>query len=101
MATRADRRGLAAPADQEDAALETLLYPRPKLGVEVHPTPDVEWIKRNLGRKHVGINLLVLVDWLDRETLSSGLAVVAAIWRLKAREHQWTALNGFTRSIGF
>jgi hypothetical protein len=38
--------GWPPPADQDDAALEALLYPRPKPGVEVHPTPDFEWISR-------------------------------------------------------
>ena len=36
---RAERAGVGwpPPADQDDAALEALLYPRPKPGVEVHP----------------------------------------------------------------
>jgi hypothetical protein len=45
--------GWPPPADKDDAALEALLYPRPKPGVEVHPTPDFEWIERELRRKHV------------------------------------------------
>ncbi len=45
---RAERAGVGwpPPADQDDAALEALLYPRPKPGVEVHPKPDFEWIER-------------------------------------------------------
>ena len=52
---RAERAGVGwpPPSDQDDAALEALLYPRPKPGVEVHPTPDFEWIERELRRKHV------------------------------------------------
>jgi hypothetical protein len=49
---RAERAGMGwpPPADHDDAALEALLYPRPKPGVEVHPTPDFEWIERELRR---------------------------------------------------
>ena len=52
---RAERAGVGwpLPAEQDDAALEALLYPRPKPGIEVLPTPDFEWIERELRRKHV------------------------------------------------
>jgi transposase len=52
---RAERAGVdwPLPADKDDAALEALLYPRPKPGIEVHPRPDFEWIERELRRKHV------------------------------------------------
>jgi transposase len=52
---RAERAGIGwpVPVELDDAALEALLYPRPKPGVEVHPTPDFEWIERELKRKHV------------------------------------------------
>src|SRR3984893_5722312 len=44
---RAERAGVGwpPPSDQNDAALEALLYPRSKPGVEVHPKPDFEWIE--------------------------------------------------------
>ena len=41
------------PAEQDEGALEALLYPRRQPGIEVHPTPDFEWIERELKRKHV------------------------------------------------
>jgi transposase len=52
---RAERAGVGwpLPTEQDDAALEALLYPRPKPGIEVLPTPDFEWIERELRRKHV------------------------------------------------
>ena len=52
---RAEKAGVAWPlaADQDEAALEALLYPRRQPGVEVHPAPDFEWIERELKRKHV------------------------------------------------
>jgi len=46
-------RVLAAVARSGQAALEALLYPRRSPGVEVHPTPDFEWVERELKRKHV------------------------------------------------
>ena len=52
---RAERAGVSWPlsADQDEGALEALLYPRRQPGVEVHPTPDFEWVERELKRKHV------------------------------------------------
>jgi len=52
---RAERAGVGWPpaADHDDAAIEALLYPRAKSGIEVLPTPDFEWIERVLRRKHV------------------------------------------------
>ena len=45
---RAEKAGVAWPlrADQDEASLEALLYPRRSPGVEVHPTPDFEWVER-------------------------------------------------------
>lgn len=39
--------------EQNESALEALLYPRRPAGVAVHPTPYFEWIERELKRKHV------------------------------------------------
>jgi transposase len=52
---RAEKAGVAWPLrpDQDEASLEGLLYPRRPPGVEVHPTPDFEWVERELKRKHV------------------------------------------------
>jgi transposase len=52
---RAERAGVVWPlsAEQDDAALEALLYPRPRPGITVQPTPDYEWVERELRRKHV------------------------------------------------
>jgi transposase len=52
---RADKAGVSWPLspDQDEARLEALLYPRRSPGVEVHPTPDFEWVERELKRKHV------------------------------------------------
>lgn len=52
---RAEKAGVSWPlaADQDEGALEALLYPRRQPGVEVHPTPDFDWIERELKRKHV------------------------------------------------
>ena len=52
---RADKAGVSWPLspDQDEATLEALLYPRRSPGVEVHPTPDFEWVERELKRKHV------------------------------------------------
>ena len=52
---RAEQAGVGwpLPAEQDEAALEALLYPRRRPGVEVHPVPDFEWIERELKRKHV------------------------------------------------
>ena len=52
---RAEKAGILWPlaADQDEAALEALLYPRRPPGVEVHPAPDFEWVERELKRKHV------------------------------------------------
>jgi len=41
------------PADVDEAQLEEQLYPRRRVGIEVHPRPDFEWIERELKRKHV------------------------------------------------
>lgn len=52
---RAERAGVSwpLPAEQDEAALEALLYPRRPPGVVVQPVPDFEWIERELKRKHV------------------------------------------------
>jgi transposase len=52
---RADQAGISwpLPVEQDDAALEVLLYPRRPPGIEVHPAPDYAWIERELKRKHV------------------------------------------------
>ena len=52
---RADQAGVIWPLapDQHEGTLEALLYPRRPPGVEVHPTPDFEWIERELKRKRV------------------------------------------------
>jgi transposase len=52
---RAEKAGVAWPLspDQDEASLEGLVYPRRPPGVEVHPTPDFEWVERELKRKHV------------------------------------------------
>lgn len=52
---RAERAAVSwpVPDGQDDAALEALLYPPRPVGVEGHPTPDFEWIERELKRKHV------------------------------------------------
>jgi hypothetical protein len=43
---RADQGGISWPlsAEQDDAALEQLLYPRRPPGIEVHPAPDYAWV---------------------------------------------------------
>jgi transposase len=41
------------PADLDEGQLEEQLYPRRRVGIEVHPQPDFEWIERELKRKHV------------------------------------------------
>lgn len=52
---RAERAGIGWPVPEgmDEAALEERLYPRRPPGVEVHPSPDFEWIERELKRKHV------------------------------------------------
>lgn len=52
---RAQKAGVSwpLPPEQDEAMLEGLLYPRRAPGVEVHPTPDFEWIERELKNKHV------------------------------------------------
>jgi transposase len=52
---RAQQAGIGwpLPAEQDDAVLEGLLYPRRQPGIEVHPAPDYAWIERELKRKHV------------------------------------------------
>lgn len=52
---RAEQAGVGwpLPVEQDDAALEALLYPRRPPGIEVHPAPDYEWVERELKRKHV------------------------------------------------
>jgi len=52
---RAEQAAVSWPlaADQDEGALEALLYPRRQPGIEVHPVPDFEWIERELKRKHV------------------------------------------------
>ena len=52
---RAEEAGVSWPlsANQDEGALEELLYPRRAPGIEVQPTPDFEWIERELKRKHV------------------------------------------------
>ena len=52
---RAERTGVSWPLAEgvDEAALEERLYPRRPPGIEVHPTPDFEWIERELKRKHV------------------------------------------------
>jgi transposase len=91
---RAERAGVGwpPPADQDDAALEALLYPRPKPGVEVHPTPDFEWIERELRRKHVTRRQL----W--REYLArypDGLKYTAFCVKFQ----QWRRRRGVTMSL--
>jgi transposase len=84
--------GWPPPADLDDAALETLLYPRPKPGIEVHPTPDFEWIERELGRKHVTRRQL----W--REYLArypDGLKYTAFCVKFR----QWRWRRGVTMSL--
>jgi transposase len=41
------------PVEQDEAALEALLYPRRPPGIEVQPAPDYAWVERELKRKHV------------------------------------------------
>jgi hypothetical protein len=91
---RAERAGVGwpPPAEQDDAALEALLYPRPKPGVEVLPTPDFEWIERELRRKHVTRRQL----W--REYLArypDGLKYAAFCVKFR----QWRWRRGVTMSL--
>jgi transposase len=52
---RAEQAGVGwpLPAEQDEAALERLLYPRRPPGIEVQPAPDYAWVERELKRKHV------------------------------------------------
>jgi transposase len=52
---RAERAGISwpMPPELDEGELEERLYPRRPPGIEVHPTPDFEWIQRELKRKHV------------------------------------------------
>ena len=52
---RAEAAGVSWPlsAEHDEGTLEELLYPRRPPGLEVQPTPDFEWIERELKRKHV------------------------------------------------
>jgi transposase len=91
---RAERAGIGWPIPEglDDRALEERLYPRPKPGVEVHPTPDFDWIERELKRKHVTRRQL----W--REYLAQnpdGLKYTAFCVKYR----RWRATRGVTMSL--
>ena len=91
---RAERAGVSwpLPAELDDAALEARLYPRRPPGVEVHPSPDFEWIERELKRKHVTRRQL----W--REYLAqhpAGLKYTAFCVKFR----QWRRSRGVTLSL--
>ncbi|MGH3574064.1 MAG: IS21 family transposase [Steroidobacteraceae bacterium] len=91
---RAERAGVGwpPPADKDDAALETLLYPRRPPGIEVHPAPDFEWIERELRRKHVTRRQLWR-EYLARHP--EGLKYTAFCVKFQ----QWRRSRGVTLSL--
>ena len=91
---RAERAGIGwpVPVDLDDAALEALLYPRPKPGIEVFPAPDFEWIERELARKHVTRRRLWR-EYLARHP--DGLKYTAFCVKFR----QWRATRAVTMSL--
>lgn len=91
---RADRAGVAWPLSpgQDEAALEALLYPRRPPGVAVQPTPDFEWVERELKRKHVTRRRLWR-EYLDRHP--EGLKYTAFCVKFQA----WRASRAVTLAL--
>jgi len=91
---RAKQAGVAWPLspEQDEAKLEALLYPRRQPGVEVQPTPDFEWIERELKRKHVTRRQLWR-EYLDRHP--DGLKYTAFCVKFQA----WRASRAVTLAL--
>jgi len=91
---RAKQAGIASPLspDQDEATLEALLYPRRQPGVEVQPTPDFEWVERELKRKHLTRRQLWR-EYLDRHP--DGLKYTASCGKFQA----WRASRAVTLAL--
>jgi transposase len=91
---RAKQAGVAWPLSpgQDEAKLEALLYPRRPPGIEVQPTPDFEWVERELKRKHVTRRQLWR-EYLDRNP--NGLKYTAFCVKFQA----WRASRAVTLAL--